>query len=281
MKNTVSIVMPAYNAQDYIEYSIESVLNQTYKNYELIVVNDGSTDNTKKIIEKFKNDIKIVSQANLGLRAARNEGIKKSTGIYVSFIDADDVWYPHKMEKQIELIDDNTSVLHASGNLINEFNDIIKKNIKGFRGDFSFSQLLEGNKVLISSVLVKRQHLFNVGLFDQTNRLPLEDYQLWLSLFASGYTFKYMDQILFEYRVHSKNMSQDQKLMLLGKIYALQSNYSNYNQLYNNEFFFAYKKSLSETYKQLLRHLLDQREYMAFVRYMMTYINAQYVKRFH
>ena len=102
----VSIIMPAFNRERYLAESIESVLNQTFADWELIVVDDGSSDSTPAIIERyclsFPGRVKPISQANSGVAAARNTGIKASTGELVAFIDSDDLWHPRKLERQVQ-----------------------------------------------------------------------------------------------------------------------------------------------------------------------------------
>ena len=102
-QNLVSVVMPAYNSEKYIAESIESVLNQTFKNFEIIVVDDGSTDNTRKIISDYKdNRIRYYYQENLGSGAARNLGLSNSRGNWIAFLDSDDLWNPVKLEEQLK-----------------------------------------------------------------------------------------------------------------------------------------------------------------------------------
>jgi len=106
----VSVIIPAYNSEKYISDTIDSVLNQTYKNLEIIVVDDGSTDNTEKVVkEKLSNfsNFKFLKQCNLGSAEARNLGIRNSNGNYIAFLDADDLWLPQKIEKQIKFFLNN------------------------------------------------------------------------------------------------------------------------------------------------------------------------------
>ena len=107
MNSLVSAIIPTYNSVNYISEAINSVLNQTYKNCEIIVVDDGSTDNTRKTVEnyirKYPHKIKYFYQENKGPSAARNKGIKEARGNYIAFLDSDDLWLPDKLEKQISL----------------------------------------------------------------------------------------------------------------------------------------------------------------------------------
>lgn len=100
----ISVVIPCYNAEDFIEETIESVLSQTYKPLEIIVVNDGSTDRTADILKKYQRYIRIIHQPNQGECVARNTGLEAARGFWVAFLDADDMWLPQKLERQIEII---------------------------------------------------------------------------------------------------------------------------------------------------------------------------------
>ena len=102
MKPLVSAIIPNYNYSRYIGEAVESALNQTYKNIEVIVVDDGSCDDSLKVLSAYVDRIKVVSQKNAGVAMARNNGVEVSTGEYVAFLDADDVWLPDKVEKQVD-----------------------------------------------------------------------------------------------------------------------------------------------------------------------------------
>ena len=101
----VSVIIPAYNAERFIPQAIQSVLEQTYQSYEIIVVDDGSTDKTKDILKEFEDKVCCIYQENQGPSAARNAGIKISQGRYICFLDADDIWTPDKLEVQVEFLE--------------------------------------------------------------------------------------------------------------------------------------------------------------------------------
>ena len=100
----ISVVIPCYNAEAFIKDAVESVLNQSVKPYEIIIINDGSTDNTVKILESYKDNIKIINQENKGDCSARNRGMEEAKGDWIAFLDADDLWVPEKLRKQIDII---------------------------------------------------------------------------------------------------------------------------------------------------------------------------------
>lgn len=117
-ENLVSVIIPTYNRSDLIKETINSVLNQTHKNFELIIVDDGSTDNTKTVIESFKdNRIKYILQKHIGLPATgRNNGINIAKGDYIALLDSDDQWLPKKSEKQSEFMEKNPDILLIASN---------------------------------------------------------------------------------------------------------------------------------------------------------------------
>ena len=113
----ISVIIPTYNYGNYIEETILSVLNQTYKNVEILVIDDGSTDNTWEIVSKFKNEINFLRQENLGQSQARNHGFDKARGSVYALLDADDYWEPEKLEKQIPLMNDAVGLVYCGARL--------------------------------------------------------------------------------------------------------------------------------------------------------------------
>lgn len=113
--NTVSVIMTVQNGERYLEESINSILSQTHKAYEIIIVNDGSTDGTSKILEQFRDEILILNQEKSGIAAGWNSGIQKSTGKYISFLDSDDYWPTNKIERQLEIVSSNSEITMSFG----------------------------------------------------------------------------------------------------------------------------------------------------------------------
>jgi len=217
-KALVSIIMPAYNAELFIEEAIESVISQTYINWELIIVNDGSTDNTRTIVEKFlleDNRIKLINQENKRLGAARNTGFKNATGFFVAFLDSDDLWLPSKLEIQIDFLSKNPNIDVVFSGGYTFFED---KNIKldyhlstitGFYpGKDMFSRLFNENEIPVLSVVLKRSWIENIGLQDEDKYAKgSEDLDYWLRLAKADAEFYGLANKLFIYRVHSAGMS--------------------------------------------------------------------------
>lgn len=213
----ISIIIPAYNAEKYIEASILSVLNQTYVNWELIIVNDGSTDRTQAIAEEFSSRdkrIKVINQQNKRLAAARNTGIKNSTGQWVAFLDADDIWFPSKLEKQVKISEKvpYIDILYTDGWIFHydDLTNLTAYSIK--KGEFTSDEmyLLEysGNYIPVISVMAKRNIMDKIGFPEEEIFFyGCEDWDCWLRLAQAGANFYGIDEKLFYYRRHDSNMS--------------------------------------------------------------------------
>jgi glycosyltransferase involved in cell wall biosynthesis len=183
----VSVIVPTYNRSAFIGKAIDSVLNQTYTRYELIVVDDGSTDRTPVLLDRYGNSIKVVHQHNQGVSAARNKGIRAAAGDLIAFLDSDDYWLPKKLEEQVALFNSQPDILICqteeiwirNGRRVNP-----KKRHKKQSG-MIFEKCLPLCLVSPSAVMIRRALFDEVGLFDEA--LPAcEDYDLWLRI-----TWKY------------------------------------------------------------------------------------------
>ncbi len=219
--------MPAFNAGEYIAEAINSVISQTFYNWELIIVNDGSTDNTRKIADKFTlNDERIIliNQQNKRLGAARNAGITAAQGKWIAFLDADDIWVNDKLEKQLSAakLEPDAGVIFSDGFT---FYDDNKENAVPYgtktgliSSDAIYKLEYEGNYIPVLSVMVKKAHLDEIGLQDENPYIyGCEDWDYWLRLAIHGTSFYGMEDRLFYYRKHSSNMSNDNNLMNLAK----------------------------------------------------------------
>lgn len=213
-----SIILPVFNAEKFISETITSILQQTFTDWELIIINDGSTDNSASIVEEFcKNDkrIKLIQQENKKQAAARNTGLKEILGEWVAFIDADDMWLPTKLELQHEYIYNHPEVDVVFTDGYTKFHDKRIRNyyhyeiVHGFfYGADLYKIMLFGNYIPILSVVVKRGWISKVGPQDET--VPgVEDHDYWLRLCRAGANFYGMDERLFVYNVHETNFSAD------------------------------------------------------------------------
>ncbi len=182
-KPIVSVIIPTYNREHVLERAIQSVLNQTYKNYELIIIDDGSTDDTSKILDKYDKDIRHYSMLHSGVSAARNFGIKKAYGDWIALLDSDDYWLPEKLEKQVKFVSRHPQFKVAQtdekwirkGKFVNP----MKKHQK--HSGWIFEKCLPLCIVSPSAVMIHKEIFDAVGLFDEN--LPVcEDYDLWLRI---------------------------------------------------------------------------------------------------
>ena len=204
----VSVIIPTYNREEFIVETINSVLNQTYKDFEVIVVDDGSTDNTKQKLEPFKSKIKLIEQPNSERAVARNNGVKNSSGEYIAFLDSDDIWIKDKLEKQVKLLDSKPDVILTYGQSlrINEHGQkikIAKRQLKGFSGEV-FENLLMRNFVVSATPMIKKEYFEKTTGF-QTKYIPYEDWEFWLRFSLLG-KFYFLNQPFSYYRIH-KNQS--------------------------------------------------------------------------
>jgi glycosyltransferase involved in cell wall biosynthesis len=187
----VSVIMPAYNAQKYIAESIESVIAQTYANWELIVIDDGSTDNTGNIIKQYKQQdvrIKSIYQENSGQGNAKNVGIEISRGEYIAFLDADDLWLKEKLEVSVNTIKvADVSLLFTNYAVFNSELDVSKLTTMQvgntiYKGRESIITFLNYNQVPNLTVLAKREAVISAGKF--TDMKVAEDYEMWLRMYG-------------------------------------------------------------------------------------------------
>ena len=208
-KPLVSIIMPAFNAQKYITESILSVVSQTYSEWELIVIDDGSTDGTAAIVKSFAEKDSRISYLfqNRGRQGkARNLGIKNSNGEYIAFLDADDTWLPKKLTIQTEILKDRPDIdlvftcgynLLPDGSYYNM--DIV---VKEWSWKSDADQLIGANQIPILSVLVRRKAVEHAGLFSEKAEIQnVEDYHLWLKLLKTEKFISIADRLCY-YRLH-------------------------------------------------------------------------------
>ena len=213
MQSDVSVVIPAYNAAHYIASAIESALAQTTAPREIIVIDDGSTDDTRAIVERFGGDVRYVIQQNRGVSAARNNGIDQSRSKYVAFLDADDTWLPVKIERQIAALNAAQGRASYTAHLVVDDRSKPLFVNRSERHLTSISDLLTKGNVVgsPSSVLCERSLFAEVGKFDTAFSL-CADWEMWIRI-ATVTEFVPVDEPLVKYRVHGDNMSLDVSLL--------------------------------------------------------------------
>ncbi|MET4083632.1 teichuronic acid biosynthesis glycosyltransferase TuaG [Pedobacter sp. UYP30] len=235
-KDLISIIMPAYNAAQFITQSIKSVINQTYKNWELIIVDDGSADKTAEIIKAFSNSdirIKYFYQKNGKQGKARNLGIKNSIGNYIAFLDADDTWTSDKLAVQHEILskNENIDLIFSQGyNLKNDEISNLNVTIKALWNINNIDEFIKHNQIPILSVLVKKKAIESVNYFNETKNIQnAEDYHLWLKLIIANYTFKSIEDRLFYYRIHTNQSTFESKNLEEPIFYVYKDIFESYN----------------------------------------------------
>ncbi|MBD1866918.1 glycosyltransferase [Cyanobacteria bacterium FACHB-471] len=205
----ISVVIPVYNGEKTIKETVGSVLNQTFSNFELIVINDGSQDSTLEILSNISDSrLKVLSYSNAGLAASRNRGIEQASGEYISFIDADDLWTADKLEAQLKALQANpqASVAYSWTNWIDESNQFLRSGGHILASGQVYTKLLIRDFVESgSNPLIRKQALDTVGGFDGS--VPgVEDWDMWLRL-AARYEFVAVPSPQILYRISANSMS--------------------------------------------------------------------------
>jgi glycosyltransferase involved in cell wall biosynthesis len=212
MNLTVSVILPTFNGEKYIRQAIDSALAQSLPPYEIIVVDDGSTDGTENIVRGYGSKIRYIYQENKGVSGAYNAGIAVASGNYVAFLEHDDVWAPEKNACQVQCFENDGQLgMVFSPVLLLEEGKPSKHNVVNLDdggGDVTFAAFFARNRVLnCSTVMIRRSVLEDVGCF--LEELPLSfDYDLWLRI-AAKYRVVCLSEPLATYRIHSNNLSKD------------------------------------------------------------------------
>jgi teichuronic acid biosynthesis glycosyltransferase TuaG len=218
----VSIVMPAYNCEKYVVEAINSVLAQTYENWELLVLDDGSKDNTLHIINEFGNkDTRIrplQNEKNMGVSATRNRGIEIASGDWIAFLDSDDMWEPSKLEKQFKVVNEHSAEFIFTGA------SYINENGEPYKGIFevpekvTYKKLRNQNVVSCSSVLLKKKYFENIKMEKDEMH---EDYAVWLRILKLDVTAYGVNEPLLIYRIsrNSKSGNKMKTVMMTYKVF--------------------------------------------------------------
>jgi glycosyltransferase involved in cell wall biosynthesis len=205
----VSVLMTAFNAEDYIGDAINSILRQTYSNFELIILDDGSVDKSKEVASSFKDSrIKIIiNKNNLGLVAARNQLVDLSSGKYIAFLDADDRAFPERLHKQVEFLEGTNISICGSGHYaLNQSTGRLKKS-KQRNSDEDIRALISVCSPLCNpSVMIRAEVLKKFRYLEGSD--GAEDYALWQVLALNGYKFANLPDLLITYRIHGGQITQ-------------------------------------------------------------------------
>ncbi|MDI6696136.1 MAG: glycosyltransferase family 2 protein [Anaerolineales bacterium] len=210
----VSVIIPAYNQGVYLGKAVQSVLDQTYPDFDIIIVDDGSTDVTADIARGFKDQrIRYIYQENRGLSAARNTGIQNSDGELLTFLDSDDLFFPDKLEVLVAELNHHPEVGFVAGQAV-----LIDENGNPLGEVFNTplpedpARLLLWNPLHVCSVMVRRLWIDRVGLFDERFR-AYEDWDMWLRLARAGCPMRWTPHPVSMYRFHTHQMTQDRERM--------------------------------------------------------------------
>lgn len=215
-KHSVAVIIPCYNSAKYIRKTLDSILNQDYKYLEIVAIDDGSTDETRRILESYLPKIRILAHpnnANLGPAASQNLGITQTKSELIAFLDHDDFWYPRKVQEQVKIFEKKpeVGVVYTNGYAVDENDNILFKLFPDtFREEnISGKMLLKGYIKTESSIMVRREMFRQLGLF-KVNLLAA-DHDMYVRL-SEVTKFYYVPDPLFAYRKHTGQLSSDRKM---------------------------------------------------------------------
>jgi glycosyltransferase involved in cell wall biosynthesis len=263
---TVTAVIPSYNYGRFISDAIVSALSQSYPVSEIIVVDDGSNDNTESIVRSFGNNVELISQPNLGVSAARNRGVACAKGELIAFLDADDIWLPEKIRKQVEVFDSNDQVglVHCGYSQFDDLTgEVIRIQLSGKAGWVAKEHVLFEQPIInvSGSLLMVRRTAFDaVGGFD-TRLTNGEDWEFCFRV-ARKYMIGFVPEPLVRYRDHGRNayrnISEMERSTLLAwsKVFATD----------DPEIARVKRRSYGNLYKVLAGSYLKQRLFLGFLR---------------
>jgi len=222
-KDLVSVITPVYNAERFIQQTLESMIAQTYENIEFILVDDCSSDSSAQIIKSFKkkhsNIVYHLQEKNMGAGVARNKALEIAKGQYVAFLDSDDLWVPEKTKRQIDLMKStDTPLCYAAIEMIDEQG----KTIKGKRSipeECDYNMLLHNTLIATSSVIVDRNKL---GDFRMPIRRGGQDYATWLMLLRGDVIAKGINEVLVKYRISKGSLSSN-KFKSIKQVWDIQT----------------------------------------------------------
>jgi teichuronic acid biosynthesis glycosyltransferase TuaG len=283
-----SIIMPAYNAADYITEAIESVIAQEFLNWELLVIDDGSTDETQEIVNGFiekDTRVKLYSQPNQGLAGARNTGLRNAKAEWIAFLDSDDIWLPQKLQVQYKTLQSvKADVVFSNGYTLFEGN--LKPGIYHFEvlyglfsGDTAYKELLKQNFIPVLSVIVNRLWIERIGLQDEDVTSGSEDWDYWLRLAKAGATFYGIEERLFIYRVHKNGMSAKNLRQSQSSYEVLLKNYD--GDILSPEEKSSFIKRQLGFVKQLIRNRNIRKAYDIYIELVSIKKNSRLLNKVH
>jgi glycosyltransferase involved in cell wall biosynthesis len=253
MASTVSVVIPTYNREKVISTALESVLAQTYTDYEIIVLDDGSTDNTRDLIRSYADrQVRYFYQDNKGIAGARNAGIRACSGAYIAFLDSDDYWLPGKLEQQMALFGRHPEYGPVASCCASvRYDGSFRATNRSGTSGRVLRELFKKNYIRTSAAVVTRQCLDTVGLFDESLK-ECEEYDLWLRI-AAEYPIGFINEPLAVYVDNPAGVSTDS---LIGRLYRLQVLEKDYLQQHIPRR--LYRRRIADTCHYIGRHYLSR-----------------------
>jgi glycosyltransferase involved in cell wall biosynthesis len=246
----VSVIVPAYNAARYLPYAIESVIPQTFESWEIVLVDDGSTDGTRELAETYaprlKDRLRYIYQSNRGLSSARNVGLAAARGEFIALLDADDVWLPRRLERGIERLDSDPELglVHARVARIDTGGQVVgqlpvePRYLSGRIARYIYTRRAH---IICPTVMFRKSCLSTAGVFDETMK-STEDRDLWFRI-ALTYKVAFIDEILAYYRISPSSMTKNLDRLLDSQLFFARKHYESgaatrfeYRQAYGNAY---------------------------------------------
>lgn len=288
MKVKVSIIIPVYNAEKYLRECIESALNQTYKEIEIIAIDDGSTDSSLRILEEYSNKIEIISKMNGGTASAMNVGIKKMNGDWFKWLSADDLLYPNAIKDLVDvtkkLENMENCILYSNYDIINANGEVIRQFIEP---DYNTKNFFELNTILLdhyignaTTSLIHKSAFVRFGMFDEKVGFA-EDYELWLRLcILNKFRLHLVPKILAKYRIHGTQLTTRKMGESLGNAEKIRIRILDQLDKKEKE---AYSKALkkyknSKSLSVKIRHNIRNAMFKILPKYMSDRILKKYLK---
>ncbi len=269
----VSVVIPTFNRANYIVRAVKSVLAQTYKNYEIIVVDDGSTDDTRQLLEPYSHCVRYIYQDNAGPAAARNNGISRAEGEWLAFLDSDDIWLSQKLEIQLshcinlnaDLCFHDLSFSNSAGEYIASWNEYVHKGqlglppLKtGIMPDAYQRMMTTGHLFLTTTFLAKRSVIHHIGYFNKDYRTS-EDLELYFRL-AARYRVAYISEALAVYSPGTHRVT-DKERIYVDRINAIKNSLADRLKFEDTTLAHLAKKGLLQETRNLAGSYRNSRHY--------------------
>lgn len=225
----ISLIMSVYNGEDYLEEAVESVLNQSFKDFELIIINDCSTDSTAEILSRYQlqdSRVKVhTNEVNLRLPSSLNKALSLAKGKYIARMDADDICLPQRLEKQYEFMEKNQDIALSSCRFMTLKNGVISSGGCGGKNDAESIKalLLVTNPILHPGIIAKAEVIKKLGY--NKNFTCTEDMELWTRFIIEGYKVEILSEYLMMYRLHDKQITETTLEKQKGEVITIQKNY--------------------------------------------------------